>query len=346
MKMAVRNRLKAFTLAVLACLAGLCPSCDGLIYDEEGDCSYHYYVRFKYDYNMLSSDAFQSQVKAVTLYLLDADGRVVWQKTESGSRLADPQYRMEVDVNPGTYDLMAWAKGAEETDHYTVGNEGTRESLTVRFASQLGSDGRRHIASNLTSLFHGYLSQVTLPQIEGDSHTVTLPLQNDVNHLTVVVHQEGGEPIDKDEVRFEITDDNSLMGWNNLPLAGNPVVYDHWHAENTELHDLDLNPGRAAEVSTGVKAELATSRLMADGTTRPILRGYWANGTKMLEVPLVDVLLLFKSERYRQMGNQEFLDRMDDYNLAFFIDRTQPWMSGVLYIESWRVVYSLVNMGE
>ena len=62
-------------------------ACDGLIYDGEGDCSVNYRVKFCYDYNMKFADAFAHEVNVVTLYLLDADGRVVWQRTEQGEAL-------------------------------------------------------------------------------------------------------------------------------------------------------------------------------------------------------------------------------------------------------------------
>lgn len=65
-------------LATIAC-ASMLYACDGLIYDGEGDCSVNYRVKFRYDYNMKFADAFAHEVNVVTLYLLDAEGRVVWQ---------------------------------------------------------------------------------------------------------------------------------------------------------------------------------------------------------------------------------------------------------------------------
>lgn len=73
-------------LAAIAC-ASMLYACDGLIYDGEGDCSVNYRVRFRYDYNMKFADAFAHEVNVVTLYLLDADGRVVWQVLNGGKRL-------------------------------------------------------------------------------------------------------------------------------------------------------------------------------------------------------------------------------------------------------------------
>ena len=80
-------------LAALAC-APMLYACDGLIYDDEGDCTVNYRVKFRYDYNMKFADAFAREVNTVTLYLLDAEGRVVWQRTEQGEALSADGYAM------------------------------------------------------------------------------------------------------------------------------------------------------------------------------------------------------------------------------------------------------------
>ena len=53
-------------------------ACDG-IYEDEGDCSVHYFVKFRYDMNMKFADAFAHEVTSVTLYVLDEQNNVVWQ---------------------------------------------------------------------------------------------------------------------------------------------------------------------------------------------------------------------------------------------------------------------------
>ena len=53
-------------MAVIACTSMLY-ACDSLIYDDEGDCSVNYRVKFRYDYNMKFADAFAHEVNVVTL---------------------------------------------------------------------------------------------------------------------------------------------------------------------------------------------------------------------------------------------------------------------------------------
>ena len=60
-------------------------------------------------------------------------------------------------------------------------------------------------------------------------------------------------------------------------------------------------------------------------------------GEKVLSIPLIDYALLVKGHYNRNMDNQEYLDRQDEYNMTFFLDEGE-WMSSVILINSWRVV--------
>lgn len=93
-------------LAVCAASAFV-SSCDSMIYDDQGDCTVHYRVPFTYTHNILSADAFASQVSAVTLYVFDSKGNLVLQKSDSGATLAAGGYKMDVDLPAGTYDMIA-----------------------------------------------------------------------------------------------------------------------------------------------------------------------------------------------------------------------------------------------
>lgn len=49
-------------------------SCDNAIYDDEGDCSVTYHLKFRYDMNMKFADAFTHEVKSVRLYAFNSNG--------------------------------------------------------------------------------------------------------------------------------------------------------------------------------------------------------------------------------------------------------------------------------
>ena len=96
-------------------------SCDGMIYDEEGDCDPHYKVRFVYDRNLKYTDAFAAEVDEVTLYIVDTDGTIVWQKHEAGDELKTGSYLMDVEgLAPGTYSLIAWCGSGYNTDFQSL----------------------------------------------------------------------------------------------------------------------------------------------------------------------------------------------------------------------------------
>lgn len=322
-------------------------SCDNPIYDDEGYCETHYLVRFKYDYNMKFADAFSREVDAVTLYLVDEKDHIVWRKTESGEQLKASDYAMEVDVAPGTYDLVAWCSSASPTT-FRIGDGTLRHELTTDFEVAQSEDGTEYMDHPLDRLFHGYMSGVEFPAVEGATIVHTLPLTKDTNHFVVTLQQLAGEPIDEDLVEFEITDNNAHLGWDNTPQGEEAVTYRQWYKETvhadigTETESTRVDNGTFA----GVVAELTTSRLMYGNRDNARLRVYRTDtGATIASVRLIDALLLVMGqENSRLLTKQAYLDYKDEYNLTFFLDEDHRWLDGILQIESWRVVYREVTL--
>lgn len=113
------------------------PSCDNIIYDDEGDCSVTYRVAFRYDRNMKWADAFPSEVKSVHLYAFDKGGTLVWQNSEKGEALAADGYTMTLDLPASDYHLVAWC-GLE--------NDGTGGGIFLRARSTCGRNPSRGAA--------------------------------------------------------------------------------------------------------------------------------------------------------------------------------------------------------
>ena len=57
-------------------------SCDSWLYEEEGDCSVYYRLKFRYDMNLKWADAFANEVTSIHLYAFDNSGGLAWQKAE------------------------------------------------------------------------------------------------------------------------------------------------------------------------------------------------------------------------------------------------------------------------
>lgn len=342
------RRLSALGLMVVA-LA----SCNSVIYDGEGDCSVTHRVRFRYDRNMKFADAFAHEVEAVTLYAIDAEGRIAWQRTEQGEALAAEGYAMTLDLPAGAdYELLAWAGGGltDGGESFTVPAVQTgdsRELLTCTLTRQ-HTEGQQAVVSpegGLKPLFHGHLPKLHLEETEGVyEHTVLLT--KNTNHVRVVLQHLSGETVDKDRFTFSITDCNGRMAWDNSLLPDEQLTYPAWHVSSGSA-GLDTPGEEGADTrsvtAVGVAvAELTVARLMKGNSPRLTICN--DEGETVLSIPLIDYALLVKGYYNREMDDQEFLDRQDEYVMTFFLDENDRWFDAYIYINSWKVVLQDVEI--
>ncbi len=316
-------------------------SCDSVIYDYEGDCESYYKVRFRYDYNMKFADAFAHEVNTVTLYLVDENGKVVWQKTESGDPLAGDGYEMSVEVEPGTYDLLAWC-GTADKGSFTIPQADYGTDLTCTLGREHGDNGQAYVDKDLDRLFHGYLPDQTFGDNEG-TYYYTVPLVKNTNVVRVVLQHLSGEPVDKEKFEFTITDDNGKMDWDNSLMKDEPLTYYAWHTASGVAGTTDSEEaGGSTHAFSAVIAELTVARLMEDKEPRLTVTNK-ETGKVVFSIPLVDYALLVKGNYNRDMDDQEYLDRQDEYNMTFFLDEGDRWIDTYIYINSWQVI--LQNTG-
>ena len=78
-------------LGIIFIVSGILTSCD-TINEDLPEC--RLFVKFKYDYNMLSADAFHTQVDKVELYVFDKDGKFMFKQSEEGTPLTTGSYQM------------------------------------------------------------------------------------------------------------------------------------------------------------------------------------------------------------------------------------------------------------
>lgn len=64
----------------------------------------------------------------------------------------------------------------------------------------------------------------------------------------------------------------------------------------------------------------------------------------MFNIPLVDYALLVKGNYNKDMTDQDYLDRQDEYSFVFFVDDSMNWLSASIFVNSWRVVLQNVDM--
>lgn len=330
------NYIQRTMMLAVAVLVTALYSCDSVIYEEEGDCNY--YVHFKYDYNMKWADAFAHEVHGVTLYVLDKAGNVVWQKTEKGDALAQEGYCIRVDVDPGEYDFIAWCGVEEEPTSFTIPNASVKTGLTATLGREHDADGSAHIRTDIDRLYYGHLENVTLGL---DRCDVTIPLMKDTNNIRITLQHLSGEPVSEDQFTYSITDANGSLNWDNEVLDDETIEYHAWHvsAGTAETESSAVSETRTQSNFSMALAEFTVSRLMADHApnARLIVRRS-DNGEEIININLIDALLLVKGYYNRDMSDQEYLDRQDEYSLTFFLDEGFRWMNAYIYINSWRVV--------
>ncbi len=350
--------LQLRTLLLLALAAVWFTACDSTIYDDEGDCSVVYKVRFRYDMNLKWADAFANEVKSVHLYAYDQEGTLVWQREESGSLLGQEGYAMTLDLQPGKYHLVAWcglSNDGSRPESFTVPGvtEGEKNMEWLKATLNHGrtDDGRAMSDSRLWSLYHGETDVEILSDDEAEPGTYyeTLSLTKDTNHLRIILHNTAAEDLDPDDFVFELVADNGHLDCHNGVIPTEDILYRTWSTKAGEA-GVGKVDSRASIVNVkGVIADFTLSRMMADQRDKVMLKIYNKDKSKVVgNIPVIDYALLskdFYEDEYRKtMTDQEFLDREDDYVMTFFMDEDHTWGATQVLIHSWRLVIQHIDL--
>ena len=333
------SRIPGLKLWTMLLLFGASLGSCNVLTEEEQDCAV--YVRFKYDMNMEFADAFQNAVNSVTLYAFDKNGVLAFQKTEEGDLLKQDGYRMRLDgishSDKAEYDFITWA-GEPDNESFiipllTVGKS-TKDDLYCQLKRAEGGI----VNDDLEALFHGQANDLNFGRAATSKmDDVVVPLVKNTNNIRIVLQHLSGKPVDVENFNFTITDENGLMKYDNSLMKDEVLTYQAWRTDDGKagLGDQVENVEGVTEINVAI-AELTVARLMT--TERPILTITNAEGKKVLSIPLVDYALLVKGYYNRDMSDQEYLDRQDEYALTFFLDEADEWIASTIIINSWKVV--------
>ncbi len=326
-------------------------SCDSVIYEPEGDCEPVHRILFTYDHNLKFADAFAAEVPSVNLYIFDEDGKLVRTVSEDVPASRAKGFAIELrDMPPGKYDILAWC-GVKDSEHFTVNHtaepDPKLEHHTCRIEREIDADDAHHIRKDIGRLYHGTLKSVDMTQEEG-THEHTVELMKNTNVVRVVLQHMSGSPIGKDDFEFTITEQNGLMAATNHLLPDNLITYHPWMQRSGTA---SINSTKADENEEGtstngsvsaVVTEFTMGRMMAVSNSVLTVKSTKDRHT-VLSVPVTDYALLVKGHYYepgshREMSDQEYLDRQDEYPMTFFLDDDNHWINTVIYINSWRIV--------
>ena len=174
--------------------------------------------------------------------------------------------------------------------------------------------------------------EVTVPE-ESTSYTeATVKMMKDTNNVRIVLQHADGSTVDNTDFTFAVTADNTGFDWNNDVIPTAVTSYCPW-TRGQAVAGIDVDSGKEVEVAF---AEFSTSRFMAGTGPRLEIRRA-ADGSEVLSIPLVNYLLLLKSQEFAWMGSQEFLDRESRWNMIFFLDRGNNWLKTQIVINGWVV---------
>lgn len=267
-------------------------------------------VRFKYDYNMKSVDAFYIKVEKVDLYVFDKDGVFLFMQSGEGAELATGNYLMEVNLPVGEYKFMAWAYSGDDSSYDVMAltpGVSTIDEMTVK----LKRDASSVIAREIDALWYGEILDV---KFTGTKHqTETVNLIKDTNKVRFVFQGNNGAAITLEDYTYEIVYDNGWLGYNNSLLNDDILSYQPYHM---------LQRSESA-----ILVELNTMRLMERGSAHFVVTKK-STGSSVLDINLVDYLILTKMEEH-DWDEQQYLDRQDEYSIIFIFSETEQPRPGV-----------------
>lgn len=351
---ALIKNMAAKTCMTLACLLAFSSCSNSWLYEEEGDCSVYYRLKFRYDMNLKWADAFANEVTSIHLYAFDKSGLLAWQKAEQIVSGTAENYSMLLDLPAGDYKLLAWCglqNDGEHDESFSVPEARVGETRMEQLQCALN---RQHDESgaysneHLYRLFHGVLD-VSLPvNDDGGSYEYTMSLIKNTNHIRVILQHLSGVDVNKDDFIFRIDDENGLMAYDNELLEDENINYRPWNVQNVEA-GIGMDGNRAVHANVkGLVADFTVGRLIETHREKMILAIDTKDGKKVARIPVMDYALMgkeyYEKEYNYPMDKREFLDRLDECVMTLFLDENNNWVSSVIQILSWRVVLSNVEV--
>ncbi len=312
-------------------------SCD-VVFDDQEECPVGARLRFVYDYNMEYANAFPSQVDCLTLLVYNERGEYIETRTELTSVLSDENYRMNIDLPAGKYTFVAYGGlQCSEASFHFVEQPAAGVMLQSNEVEMNAGCITSPEGTKLHNLFYGLLelevTEETFTYTEG-----TVRMMKDTNNIRILLQQLNGQPVDDNNFNYVIANDNNtLLNWQNIPVAdATPITYYPWTRGQASAGG--NTDGTEAVLAF---AEFSTSRLYLENKPRLVITrnapGSDKDGETIVDIPLLNYLLLLKSQEFAYMGSQEFLDRESRWDLIFFLDANNYWIRTYIKINDWIV---------
>lgn len=345
--MHIKNMKYRISLPTVLLAATLFSGCS-MVTDDLEPCPAQLRIKFVYDYNIKWGDAFVHEVPSVNVWAFDDSGAPVWSGSASGEELKSGTFYMNTPLPEGNYDFVAWC-GLQDNEQFDLATYSpkSKEELEVTMQT-IEEDGLYKSATRLSPIFHASMSEEyeVNPNLPTQK-TVTASLMKDTKDIRVILRNLNGEEIVDQDYTVTITiPDNCEYGWNNNLLPSHTVTYSPWdirygittNPEDTDIQSGDTRAYEGALTSIATLVfDLSTGRLMENSKAILKIHRNWDN-RDLVNINLIEYLLLIKGH-YGDISDQEYLDRQDDYSIAFFLDpRSDYYVGNVVFINGWAVV--------
>lgn len=323
-----RSIVAATTLVAAALGLGSC----SLVTDDLDPCPQGVRLRFVYDYNMEFANAFPAQVDCLTLLVYDEAGNYVRTITETSSVLADENWRMTIDLPAGQkYRFVAYGGlECDKSSFHFVDTPAVGSKLTSLEVAMDDNCIDADPGVDLHPLFYGNLD-LAVPANSMNYTEGTVYMLRDTNSIRIILQNVDGTPVNPDDFVFEIEADNTLMGWNNdvIPTPAG-ITYSPWVVDQKTIGSVDNG-----DLSAVAYAEFSVARFIDNAPVTLNVTGLKFN-QKVLSIPLIKYLLMFKSDNIKTMDNQEYLDRENHWDIILFING-ERWIDTYIVINDWIV---------
>ncbi len=332
--------------ALASIFAGIALSgCDNsFIFDDQEPCPRGIRLKLFYGHHLKGGDALPYEINHVSVYVFSHEtGLAVDQVDVPVGNIREREMEVNLDhLDPGVYDFIVWCFG-DNKKHFTIKPDKTREDRMEHFTCLMSEDDSNpgHQSNDIGRLYHGQLLNVDCTQDE-TIVTEEIPLKKDTNAVRLVLQHLNGEYLDPSKFDITLESDNGHVDHNNDIIPGHNRVYHPWDVRSgtTDMGGFTGGDSRAMTTASALVAEHTVGRIMKDGGVRLRVKNN-ETGEDIINIPMVDYALLVKGlDRYsnKEMDDQEYLDRQDEYNMVFFLDEGLRWMNQYIYINSWRIV--------
>lgn len=319
--MKFNSLIRSILFVCLIVCSGILNSCD--VFNEDlPECRLS--VKFKYDYNMLSTDEFHTQVDQVTLFIFDKEDKFLFKQSAEGTSLATGEYLMDVQLPVGQYKFMAWA-GVH--DSYELSTLKENVSTITDLKLLLKRDESLIIDKKLDPLWYGEIIDVDFTGTSNQTEVVNLI--KDTKRIRCMFQNSASNNDDLllDNYTFEILSSNGYLDYDNSLLKDEVLSYRPYYVEQKN--------------NSTMIVELNTLRLVPGHDARFIITEK-ATATTVLDIDLIDFFSLIEMEG-NKWSEQEYFDRQSEYLITFYLkDPSTSWIAAQIVINGW----TLYNQGE